>query len=91
MPIDYNPVTDVKEKLRHIVEQANASHPGVSFDEMISEGDAAPCLLERSKGADLLVVGTRGHGGFTGLLVGSVSMHCATHAHCPVVVLRAEH
>ena len=91
MPIDYNPVADVKEKLKVIVDQAREEHPTVSFDVTIAEGDAAPCLLERSKGAQLLVVGTRGHGGFTGLLVGSVSMHCATHAHCPVVILRAEH
>lgn len=91
MPIDYNPVADVKEKLRDIVENVRAAHPGVSFDETIAEGDAAPVLLERSRGAELLVVGTRGHGGFTGLLVGSVSMHCATHASCPVVVLRAQH
>ena len=91
MPIDYNPVADVKAKLRDIVDGVRGAHPGVSLDETIIEGDAAPCLLERAKGADLLVVGTRGHGGFTGLLVGSVSMHCATHANCPVVVLRAQH
>ena len=91
MPIDYNPVADVKAKLRDIVDGVRGAHPGVSFDETIIEGDAAPCLLERAKGADLLVVGTRGHGGFTGLLVGSVSMHCDTHANCPVVVLRAQH
>jgi len=90
MPIHYNPVADVKEKLGRIVDQARSEHPGVSYDVTIAEGDAAPCLLERSKNAALLVVGTRGHGGFTGLLLGSVSMHCATHAHCPVVILRAE-
>jgi len=90
-PAEYNPVADLKEKLEHVVEHARSAHPGVAFDVTIAQGDAAPCLLERAKDADLLVVGTRGHGGFTGLLVGSVSMHCATHAHCPVVILRAEH
>ena len=47
----------------------------------------AEALLESSRGADLLVVGSRGLGGFTGLLVGSVSQQCVGHASCPVVVV----
>lgn len=46
-------------------------------------------LVERSKSADLMVVGSRGRGGFAGTLLGSVSLHCVTHAGCPVVVVRA--
>lgn len=48
----------------------------------------AEALLQSSKGADLLVVGSRGLGGFTGLLVGSVSHQCVGHAACPVLVVR---
>jgi nucleotide-binding universal stress UspA family protein len=48
----------------------------------------AKTLVEMSREADLLVVGSRGHGGFKGLLVGSVSQQCLHHASCPVVVVR---
>jgi nucleotide-binding universal stress UspA family protein len=45
-------------------------------------------LVNESEGADLLVVGNRGHGAFHGMLLGSVSIHCVTNATCPVVVVR---
>jgi nucleotide-binding universal stress UspA family protein len=46
-------------------------------------------LTAAADGADLLVVGSRGHGGFTEALLGSVSQHCVHHAPCPVVIIRA--
>ena len=51
------------------------------------EGHAAQVLLHAAKGAQLLVVGSRGHGTFAGILLGSVSQHCVQHAPCPVVVV----
>jgi nucleotide-binding universal stress UspA family protein len=54
----------------------------------VREGSAAQVLLDASMGADLLVVGSRGHGGFTEALLGSVSQACVHHARCPVVIVR---
>lgn len=61
----------------------------VTINPKIVEGNAARVLLDASAGADLLVVGNRGHGGFVEALLGSVGQHCVHHATCPVVVTRA--
>lgn len=60
----------------------------VPVHRLLLEGSAATALLERARRADLLVVGSRGRGGFAGLLLGSVSQQCIQHAACPVVVVR---
>jgi nucleotide-binding universal stress UspA family protein len=59
----------------------------VVLNPMLVRGPAAAALLETAKGADLLVVGSRGHGGFVGLLLGSVSQQCTHHSPCPVVII----
>ena len=58
------------------------------IERVVVEGSAAQALIDAVGEADVLVVGSRGHGGFTNLLLGSVSQQCAQHAPCPVVIVR---
>lgn len=63
----------------------------VKLTRHLGTGHAGPALVKESEHADLLVVGSRGHGRVAGTLIGSVSLHCVTKAHCPVVVVRSRH
>ncbi len=66
-------------------------NPGdVKVEQWVVEGTAGAVLVDESRDADLLVVGSRGHGGFAQLLLGSVSQQCAHHAACPVVIVRSK-
>jgi nucleotide-binding universal stress UspA family protein len=58
-----------------------------AIEKTVVHGSAARALLEAAKGADLIVVGSRGRGGFAGLLLGSVSQQVVQHAPCPVVIV----
>ncbi|HEU5243833.1 MAG TPA: universal stress protein [Gaiellaceae bacterium] len=60
----------------------------VEIERRLVEGPPASVLVDQSRDADLLVVGSRGHGGFTELLLGSVSQQVSHHADCPVVIVR---
>ena len=62
-----------------------------TVERVVDQGHPAYLLTEASKDADLVIVGSRGHGGFTGLVLGSVSQHVVAHADCPVVVIRGQH
>jgi nucleotide-binding universal stress UspA family protein len=62
----------------------------ITVERKLMTGGAAHALIHEAKEADLLVVGSRGHGGFGGLLLGSVSQQAAHHAPCPVVIVPPE-
>jgi nucleotide-binding universal stress UspA family protein len=62
---------------------------GVEIEQVVVYGSPAEAILQQSADADLVVVGSRGRGGFTGLLLGSVSQQVAHHARCPVVIVPA--
>jgi nucleotide-binding universal stress UspA family protein len=87
-PPEYDPKADAQRMLSDALAPVLAAHPDVPVQSTVIEGHPAPVLVEASRGADLLVVGSRGHGEFVGMLIGSVSEHCVTNTHCPVLVLR---
>lgn len=67
---------------------ARAEHPGTEVDQRVVRDHPIQALLNASLSADLVVVGSRGHGGFAGLLLGSVSQGVLHHTHCPVAIVR---
>jgi nucleotide-binding universal stress UspA family protein len=80
-----------KQTEEHLLEILRDNHiestTEVAVSVSIAEGTPASALTNAAGDADLLVVGSRGHGGFAGLLLGSVSHQCTMHAPCPVVVV----
>jgi nucleotide-binding universal stress UspA family protein len=64
--------------------------PGINIVPMAVRGTPAQVLVEASDQADLLVIGSRGLGGLKGMVLGSVSHHCAAHAHCPIVIFHRQ-
>jgi nucleotide-binding universal stress UspA family protein len=88
IPADYDPEHDSETALDQALAPVREAHPGLAIEATVIEGHPAPALVEASKGAELLVVGSRGHGEFSGMLLGSVSEHCVSNAHCPVLVYR---
>lgn len=76
-----------QESLEQSLAEAGAAVAGVTVTPVLVEGQAADVLCEEAEEAELLVVGSRGRGGFAELLLGSVSHQCVLHAPCPVVVI----
>ena len=79
---------ETRAMLDRAVARAKELAPGLEIRAELMECLPALALVQASRGARLLVVGSRGRGGFRGLLLGSVSQHCTRHAECPVLVVR---
>ncbi len=86
-PTDWDPAADAGRVLDEAVRSTFGAEPPAGLERTVHEGNAAQALLDAGHGARQLVVGSRGHGGFAGLLLGSVSAACAEHATCPVLVV----
>ena len=88
LPADVSPANDAQKVLDDALGPVRAAHPTLRINGRVVEGHPAPVLVDASRDADLVVVGSRGHGEFVGMLIGSVSEHASTSCHCPVVIFR---
>lgn len=86
---ELHPDEDARELLHDSVESAFGSDTPDGLEQFVAHGYPSQVLIDASAEAEMLVVGSRGHGGFAGLLLGSVSAQCTEHAHCPVLVVHS--
>ena len=90
--VDANALRDAAQKaLDDTVAEVAGDTPDAYIERVVEHGSVAHVLVDAAQEANLLVVGSRGHGGFTGSLLGSVSQQCAHHASCAVVIVRKQY
>lgn len=85
--IEWSPQQDAEHTLDLAVRDAFGDAPPDGLIRTVLSGPAARTLIDVSETSGMLVLGSRGHGGFAGLLLGSVSAACAAHARCPVLIV----
>ena len=90
LPGDYDPAGDAEKIMTETVDATVGVTRPDGMRLIARQGLPAKVLLDESEGAQMLVVGSRGHGGFAGLMLGSVSAACAEHARCPALVVHGE-
>ena len=81
---------DARKRIDAVISEEIGPADSPLVRSRVVHGHPAQVLLDAAAGADLLVVGSRGHGSFAEALLGSVSQHCVHHAHCPVLIMRGE-
>jgi nucleotide-binding universal stress UspA family protein len=86
-PSDWDPGHDMDKVLGDTMRAVFGDQPPPGVQLRVAQGGAAKVLLDACEGATMLVVGSRGHGGFAGMLLGSVSANVAEHASCPVLII----
>ena len=89
-PAVWDPAGSAEKVLSAVVDDVVGADRPARLHAVVAKGHAGALLVERSTGADLLVVGDGGRDGLTGRLLGSTSGHCAAHAACPTVVVHGE-
>ncbi len=94
-PMEHSPLRpeeerEMQDRLNEVIAQVYPGPGPSGVEAKVSYGHPAEVLIDESADAGLLVVGHRGHGGFAGMHIGSVSIHCVTAAHCPVTVVRSK-
>jgi nucleotide-binding universal stress UspA family protein len=87
-PVDFNPEADATKTLKSVTDGVAAEYPRVRIQNVVVEGSPGTQLVRASEGADLLVLGSRGHGEIVGILLRSVGQDCVTQARCPVLIIR---
>jgi nucleotide-binding universal stress UspA family protein len=90
--MDYHLEERLEEEAEHVVAQARQlvtkEHRTLPVRTTVALGPPAPELVKAAEGAEMLVVGSHGHGVFRGAVLGSVSLHCVAHSPCPITVVR---
>ncbi|MEQ4610562.1 universal stress protein [Streptomyces bacillaris] len=88
LPEDFDPQALATVSLNEALEEALGEEGAAKVTKVVVIGNPAQTLLDRARGANLLVVGARGRSGLKATLLGSVSLHVTQHAPCPVTVVR---
>jgi len=88
LPDSFDPESEARTLLDDEINKIRIAFSGVEFSPVLVEGHPAPALVEATRGADLLVVGSHGYGAFTGMMLGSVSEYCVHHVSCPITIVR---
>lgn len=90
VPLEWSPTVDLEKRVSALVDDVFGSERPAPVNIVVREAAPSELLIQRSESAEMVIVGSRGMGGFRGLLLGSVSAKVAEHAKCPVLVVHGD-